>query len=273
MRRWLLLCTVAILAAGAAGATDRAGASVGPMLEEGQRLFQRASNTEEEQQAKDLYRKALDRFEYAVEEGQVYNGRLFYNIGNAYYRLGDLGRAILYYRRAALLRPSDPNVRHNLEQARQRRPDRLPTSQEASLARVLFFWHYLVAPQARAYVFVASFAAAWIFGGLYLLQKRRRLLTAAVLSAVCAVLFFGSLVAHGRQLWRADEGVITAAEVTARKGDGIAYQSSFVDPLHAGTEFRILERRADWYRIELTDGRTTWVPADAATLIGPIGTR
>jgi hypothetical protein len=272
MRRLLLVCVAITLAPGFAGAAEGAASSIGPMLAEGQRLFQRASNTEEEEQARELYRRALHRFEYAVEEGEIYNGRLFYNIANAYYRIGDLGRSVLYYRRAALLRPADPNVRHNLEQARQRRADRLPNSQEASVARVLFFWHYLVPPQTRAYVFVATFAAAWILAGVYLLQKQRRLLTAAIVSGVCAALFFGSLMVHAAELRRSDEGVITATEVTARKGDGIAYQSSFVDPLHAGTEFRILERRADWYRIELTDGRTTWIPADAAALIGPIGT-
>lgn len=240
------------------------------MLEEGQRLFQEASNTEEEAVAQDLYRKALDRFEYVVEADDVHNGRLFYNMANGYYRLGEIGRAVLYYRRAELLRPADANVRHNLSEARSQRLDRLPTPQEASLSRALFFWHYLISARARVYVFAAAFAGAWVLAGVYLLRRRRRFFTGALVAAAVAVLFFASIAAHGVALSRADEGVITVEEVTARKGDGIAYQSSFVDPLHAGTEFRVIERRADWYHIELTDGRRTWIPADAATLIGPL---
>jgi hypothetical protein len=266
-----LLLFVAVGLTPIAAAADGATSSVGPMLEEGQRLFQRASNTEEEAEARELYRKALDRFEFAVEEGRIYNGRLFYNIGNGYYRLGDLGNAILYYRRAALLRPADPNIRHNLEQARAQRADRLPSAEEASAARVLFFWHYMFSPQARAYIFVAAFAAAWILAGLYLLDKRRGRLSGALAAALVAALFFGSLLVHGRELQQADEGVITASEVVARKGDGTAYQASFVDPLHAGTEFRIIESRADWHRVELTDGRTTWLPDRAVSVIGPVG--
>jgi hypothetical protein len=270
-RRYAILVALLLLAGTTASAApDGISSSAGPMLEEGQRLFQRASNTDEEARALDLYRKAVDRFEFAVEEGGIYNGRLFYNIGNGYYRLGDLGKAILYYRRAALLRPADPNIQHNLEQARANRADRLPSSEEASAARVLFFWHYYLSPRLRAYLFVLSFGAAWILGGLYLLNKRRGRLSGAVASGLVAVLMLSSILVHEQSLRNDAEGVITAQEVVARKGDGTAYEPSFVDPLHAGTEFTILETRVDWLRIELPDGRTTWIPSEAGEVIGNV---
>jgi uncharacterized protein YgiM (DUF1202 family) len=65
------------------------------------------------------------------------------------------------------------------------------------------------------------------------------------------------------------DGVITREEVVARKGDGIAYQPSFVDPLHQGTEFTLRGERAGWYYIELSDGRRGWIPASAAEMVLP----
>jgi SH3-like domain-containing protein len=65
--------------------------------------------------------------------------------------------------------------------------------------------------------------------------------------------------------------VILAKEVEIRKGDGTAYQRSYVDPLHDGTEFRLLEDRAGWYFILLPDGRRGWIPGTAAEMVAAAG--
>jgi SH3-like domain-containing protein len=63
------------------------------------------------------------------------------------------------------------------------------------------------------------------------------------------------------------EGVVVTGEVVARKGDGASYAPAFRTPLHEGAEFRIAERRGDWLRIRLPDGRGCWIPAAAAETI------
>jgi len=61
-------------------------------------------------------------------------------------------------------------------------------------------------------------------------------------------------------------GVITAAEVVARQGDGPNYPPSFKDSLHAGTEFDLIEQRPGWFHIRLSDGADAWIAEDAAAL-------
>ena len=78
-----------------------------------------------------------------------------------------------------------------------------------------------------------------------------------------------SLVTDEIILRNLEDGIIIAEEVVARKGDGIAYQRSFVDSIHQGTEFRLLEERAGWFYIELTDGRTGWIPDSAGEMVLP----
>ena len=56
--------------------------------------------------------------------------------------MGDLGRAILNYRRAQLLLPGDPDLLSNLEYARSRRADKIPEPEPRLLLKTLFFWHY-----------------------------------------------------------------------------------------------------------------------------------
>ena len=84
--------------------------------------FERASaNFEQAQQiqaddpdrARRLFRLAAQRFESIVSAGIV-NGRLEYNLANCYLQTGDVGRAILHYRRAQRLIPRDPRLADNL---------------------------------------------------------------------------------------------------------------------------------------------------------------
>jgi len=241
------------------------------LLEQGQALFGRAANSEQPDQAQALYEGALDRFLTVLEEGGVRNARLLYNIGNTYFLLGDLGRAVLYLRRAELLDPTDRNLRHNLRFVRSQRADRLAPDQVSTAARTVLFWHYLLPRPLKLYLFAGSFALACLLGSLSLMggagRRWSRWLPAACGGA--ALLLLGSLLAGEAGARALQDGVILVQEVVARKGDGTAYQSSFVDPLHAGTEFRLLEARAGWYRIRLSDGRTAWIPAGSAEMVRP----
>ena len=239
------------------------------LLEQGQDMFGRAANSGEAQEARALYERALDRFLTVLQEGGVRNARLLYNIGNTYFLLGDLGRAVLYLRRAELLEPTDRNLRHNLRFVRSQRADRLAPDQVSAAVRTVLFWHYLLPRSLKLYLFAGIFALACLLGSLALLggagRGWSRWLPAA--AGGVALLLLGSLLAGEASARALRDGVILAKEVVARKGDGTAYQSSFVDPLHAGTEFRLLEERAGWYRIRLSDGRTAWIPAGSAELV------
>ena len=62
-------------------------------------------------------------------------------------------------------------------------------------------------------------------------------------------------------------GVVLAPEVIGRQGDAESYQQSFEDPLHAGTEFDLLEERTGWLHIRLADDNEAWIPDKAAEII------
>ena len=78
---------------------------------------------------------------------------------------------------------------------------------------------------------------------------------------------FTSVVLETRERARLICGVITDRDVLARQGDGQNYPPSFKDPLHAGTEFDVLERRPGWLHIRLSDNNDGWIPDNTAELI------
>ena len=61
------------------------------------------------------------------------------------------------------------------------------------------------------------------------------------------------------------EGVIITDSVEARKGPAYAYAPAFVQALHDGLEFKLIEERGAWMQIELTDGRRCWIPKNQAS--------
>jgi tetratricopeptide (TPR) repeat protein len=85
--------------------TDPAGA-----LEAGDAAYQRGD-----------FAGARDQYLAAIRQG-LDGARVLYNLGNAYYRTGKIGRAIACYERAATLAPRDDDVRANLERALVERP-------------------------------------------------------------------------------------------------------------------------------------------------------
>jgi tetratricopeptide (TPR) repeat protein len=218
-------------------------------------------------QAGDLFQKAVLSYERIVREGQVENGKIFYNIGNIYFRLGDTGRAILNYRRAEELMAGDANLQQNLSYARSRCEDKIEAKPETQVLHALFFWHHDLSLLNRARLFVFFFALIWISAGVRLFRKWSWLRYTLLLSILMSLLLAGSIGVEAFEKSRSRAGVIVEREVIARKGDSTTYEPSFKEPLHSGTEFKLLEHRPDWLRIELADGRQCWIPGSAAEII------
>ena len=217
--------------------------------------------------AKDLYAKALLRFNRLVEEGGVRNGKLFYNIGNINFLLEDTGRAILNYRRAEQYIPNDSNLVKNLGYARNMRQDKLEIKDQKKIQQTLFFFHYDFSTKTRLILFGISYALFWVLAGIKVFSQRPYTSWVLTISLFFTLLFGSSLYVERHQATTGLEGVILDSEVIARQGDADSYQSSFNDPLHAGTEFMLLEDRGAWWQIELPDGRNCWIPEKSGELV------
>lgn len=236
------------------------------ILSEAHALFHQASDERNQDTAKNLYGQALLRFE------QVYRSqaspRLAYNIGNTYYRLGDLGRALVNYRRAAKGLTHDSNLDHNLSLVRSERTDQFSTIEATSvltpLARLNL--HRTLPLKLRIQIFLGLYLAFWLTAALAYFKKK------SLPTWIPALLLFATLLAStsvglDKLEPPAKEGVIVSPEIVARQGDGRNFQAAFATPLHSATEFILLKKRGYWLQIKLGDGRTCWIPGRSAELI------
>jgi tetratricopeptide (TPR) repeat protein len=217
--------------------------------------------------ARNLLEKAVLSFESVHREGGVENGRLFYNIGNIYFRLGDTGKAILNYRRAERFIPNDVNLQQNLNYARSRCLDKIDPKPQSQVLRTVFFWHYDLGAITRAWLLAVISGLLWLSAGIYLLKRKSWLRYVAASCAALSLLLACSLTVDAYEQANVRTGVILQQEVIGRKGDSTTFEPTFKEPLHMGVEFNLVEERKGWLHIELADGRRCWIPESAAEMI------
>jgi hypothetical protein len=263
---WILTAAVFPLTAHSA---ELSKAQITEYFQKANELYNQADQAAatDPEKAKALYRQAAMRYESLAAKGDIHNGKLYYNIGNAYFRTKDIGRAILNYRRALQYIPNDPNLRQNLSYARNQRLDKIDEPQDTRIFRTLFFWHYDLSTPTRIVLFSIFFVAVWIFAMIRRFARKAFLNWALAITLPLTVVMGGSLAAEAITLSRVTPGVIIESSVIARKGNGAAYAPSFTEPLHAGTEFVLIEKREGWYCIRLADGRTCWEPEKSVGLV------
>jgi len=236
------------------------------LLDEAGVALQKALDSEDARAAEANYRKAISAFETLIRSG-IRNGKLYYNLGNVYFRLNDLSRAIVNYRRALRLMPGSSQIRENLKYARSRVHDKIEMSGKRELVRSLFFWHFDTSLRSRTIAAIACYVLIWVLlivAVFFRWHPLRWAMTAAiVLTVALGVSCAADNYAHRHSL----EGVIAAEEVTLRKGNGISYEPKYSEPLHSGTEFSVVEQRGNWYHILLNNGKTGWIQATSAEII------
>jgi tetratricopeptide (TPR) repeat protein len=206
----------------------------------------------------------------AVLEAGFEGADLYYNLGNAYFKTGDLGSSILSYERALRLRPRDPDVQANLELARSLTADEIEPLPRFWVFSVLSWWvNFLPRAGLMALVTVAYLLVA---AGLCLriLSPRPRLASwgtwVAGGAAVVLLVSGTTLLARQGILGGTEWGIIMAEEVAVQSAPSDEDDLTLFR-VHEGTKVRIDQDTDTWSEVVLEDGRVGWIPSTALETI------
>lgn len=247
--------------------TEQPGRQIYSLFAQANEAFRQANSTTNVSEQRLLYDKAILNFQKIINDGQIKNAKLYYNLANAYLLKHDIGRAILNYRRAEELDNSNTDIKKNLAFARSMRVDKVELKPEKQVLQTLLFWHYDLSDKIKfllACIFFAITCLSLTF--IIWFEKRPSAITIAVIAGLLLICFLSSVIVDASNHANQRFGVIIASEVIARQGDGTNYPASFKEPLHAGTEFNLLERRPGWFHIRLFDNSDGWIPDTAGNL-------
>lgn len=210
------------------------------------------------------FAQAIGLYEQLLESG-FDNGHAHYNLGNAYLRHGELGRAIASYRQASSLLPRDQDVRANLAFARKSAKDALAPPEPSAVKRTLFFWHYGLSRAELGTLVVVLNALLWAILILRLYRRASETLRWTTIVLLLLVLVTGGSLAI-RHLKPQQVAVVVPQEVDVRSGTNDTALVLF--KLHAGTELRVVDRREGALRIALPEaGRGGWIDAEHAAVV------
>jgi tetratricopeptide (TPR) repeat protein len=214
------------------------------------------------------YLQAAAGYEAIIRYG-IHNSDLYFNLGNAYFKHGDLGRAILNYRRAHRLAPRDSDILTNLAVARAQTVDRLEATNEGTLANVVQMAEEWLTLREAAFLALTLWLILCGLAVLAILQPRLRRWWVVGITVVGFFLLVGLASMFNRYYTeqRYPPGVIVAQQVDVTSGPGGTDQYLVEFDLHSGTEVHLLESRPGWRRISLPGNLQGWVPEETVELV------
>ncbi len=214
------------------------------------------------------YRRAIELY-HAIENQDLASAKLYYNTGNAYFRDGKIGQAILYYNKALNLAPGDPDIRYNLDVANSYTKDHIQSVPE-------FFAHKWVRSVRQTLsgnawgILSVIFLAVMLFSTMvYLLVRIPLFRKIGFFTAIAALFLFivstSFAVVERRHYISPSDAIVMNAAVSVKASPDKTGTDLFV--LHEGTKVSVGNRMDSWVEITISDGKKGWIESKAIAMI------
>ncbi len=222
----------------------------GPLFEQGKSLYK----AEKYQEAVTSWMKVIDNKYHSAE--------LYFNLGNAHYKLNNIGPSIYYYEKALLLAPNDGDIKNNLAFAENARVDAIEP-----LPKTIFYkWYHTISEvltfDGWAYasvLFSIGFVLLFLIYYFSYSEGRKRFF---FVSAALSILLLGMSLSMAYSTYddaiKNQPAIIFAESIEVREAPNLGSEISFT--LHEGTKVQIIEKDTDWVLIEIANGKEGWIP-------------
>jgi tetratricopeptide (TPR) repeat protein len=215
--------------------------------------------------AKGQYTQAAQDYQKIVDGGYQ-SVAVFFNLGNAYYRTGDIASSILYYEKAHKLAPSDEDINFNIHYANARTSDKVEQLPEFFVTKwwnnfILFFSvNTLATLSVLCMLGGCALLVLYLFTNSFII-KRTSFYTGILVIVVAIVFVF---MANRQENYFAghQQAIIFGNSVTAKNEPDANGKPLFI--VHEGTKVNVLQQTETWMEVELPNGNAGWIStADA----------
>ncbi len=218
--------------------------------------------------AKGNYLQASKDYSDLLKVGE--SVELYYNLGNCYYRLGNITKSIIAYEKAHRLSPSDRDVTFNLEFVREKTIDKIERQEKNFFSAGYTMLQNLMDMDAWARLSIVAFFACLGMAMLFLLGRdewmRKLGFYVALLSVF--VFVFSTLFAWQQKhnFDARDRAVVVAPSASVKLTPSDSSADAVV--VHEGTAVQIVDRTmSDWYSVKLDDGKEGWLKRNSLEII------
>lgn len=226
-----------------------------------ERLFVQAN----QQYASGNFEEAARLYNSILSAG-YFSADLHYNLGNAYYKMDSIPKAILNYEKALRLNPGMEDAEHNLEMANLRTIDKIEPIPDFFLSK---WWKSILnifhpdswAKWAVVSMFMAFLAiVAYLFAEITAIRKIGFYL--AIIAFVFSVVFWFLGSEKYSYLQNSTEAIVMTPTINVFSSPTEGSTKLFV--LHKGTKVDLEDRKDDWIKIRIPNGNEGWMKAEDA---------
>ena len=206
------------------------------------------------------FEASISSYEKIIENGEA-SAEVYFNLGNAHYKLNNVAPSIYYFEKALQQQPKDEDIQNNIEFARNMAIDDIDEVEQTGLSAS--FGNMTSKYTASGWaIFAIVFSV--IFVVLFLLYyfsrsslQKRLFLGFASLSVIACII--SVIFAFQQEAYVEDNqyAIIYQEVVEVRDEPNLRGEPSY--ELHEGTKAKILEDFQEWSRIELSNGAQGWV--------------
>lgn len=219
--------------------------------------------------AKEQYQKASEIYSQLLQkEGK--SAMLYFNLGDCYYRMGDMTKAVLNYQRAKQLEPGNKKIRHNLKLAQSKVADQIVPQSEMFFVTWTKAWMGTKTADGWASLAVTMFVLLLIGVAVYLFCPKMWLRKTGFFGALFFLLLtvvFHIFAVCQKKAVMDEPGAVVIAPVMEVKATPAATAARLFE-LHEGVTVSVIDNSMnDWKEILLEDGRSGWVRTSQLELI------
>ena len=209
------------------------------------------------------YKESIELYEKIIDNGQK-NSTVFYNLGNAYYRSGDIGHAIWAYKHANKFSPRDKDIIHNLKIAEAKKIDRINSP---PLFILHDFYRKIKSSMTMFEWILVGGILFFIFSLLWIKQifsGKKNVLSKSIFQILLTVIIIVHAVildmAFERK--RISNEAIIVEKSDAQSGPFLG-DNKILFQINEGSVVELLEEKNNWSEIILIDGKKGWVLSNA----------
>lgn len=212
---------------------------------------------------------AVEMYESILKnEGE--SSDIYYNLGNSYYKMNNIAKAVLNYERALLLNPGNGDIRFNLELARSKTVDKVTPHSEMFFVTWTQSLINSMSEKAWARTGIITFILTLLTLSLFIFGKCVILKKIGFIAAICFFLItiLANVFASEQkaELINHDNAIIMAPSVTVKSTPNQSGTDLFI--LHEGRKVMIKDNTMkEWKEIKLEDGNVGWVPTSVIEII------
>ncbi len=229
------------------------------------------------QKAQKAYQEGDFRDAIALLEGEIkvqkeqskVSADLYYNLGNAYFRVNEIPLALLNYERAQLYNPGDRDIKHNIEYARTKVEDKILTADNFFLKMWFIGARDLLPSDDWAKLSILLFV---LFIGslfLYFFSAKLSLKKTGFYAGTILFVFllFTNIFAYTQKqsVENRNTAIVMAGSAPVVSSPNTTSKELFI--LHAGTKVTITKEDGSWYEVEIDNGSVGWIQKDRLEII------